>query len=111
VHHRESETFYIVSSEFEFSLPGQRIRAETGDVVYAPRGIPHCFRNVGQLPGKLLIVTEPAGFEHFLAEFATLPPDEPPDLQRMSEIAARHGLEFLPEIEPPPPADSAADRK
>lgn len=101
VHHRESETFYIIESEFEFSLPGRTIRAKPGDVVHAPKDVPHCFRNVGASQGKLLIVVQPSGFENFVVEFAALPPDAPPDLQKMAEIAARHGIEFLPAIEPP----------
>ena len=107
VHHRESETFYVVASDFEFSLPGRTIHAHPGDVVHAPKDVPHCFRNVGQSPGILLIVTQPSGFENFVAEFATLPHDAVPDFQKMSEIAARHGLEFLPAIEPPPATDSS----
>lgn len=69
--------------------------AAPGDVVFAPRDVPHTFRNVGPAPGRVVILVQPAGFEHFLEEFATLPPDQPPDFARMGAIAAKYGLEFV----------------
>lgn len=95
VHHREDETFYVIEGEFEFYAKGETIKAEAGSLVIAPRDIPHTFKNVGSTPGKMLILVRPAGFENFIAEFATLPYDQPPDVAKMAAIAAKYGLEFL----------------
>lgn len=95
VHHREEETFCIVKGELEFTIRGKTIRPQPGDVLIAPKDVPHVFRNIGQTPAKLMIVCRPAGFEHFVEEFAQVPPDGPPDFPRMAAIAARHGIEFV----------------
>lgn len=95
VHHREEETFYILEGSFVFHLGDRRIMAGQGSVLVAPKGVPHRFANVGSTPGRLLIIVRPAGFEHFIREFATLPPDQPPDLAKMKAIGDKYGLEFL----------------
>jgi quercetin dioxygenase-like cupin family protein len=95
-HANESETFYIVEGDFEFEMDGQRVQASTGDFLVAPRGVPHQFKNVGNEPGKLLIVCQPAGFEGFVEAFAQIPVDQPPDPAKMAEIGTRFGIEFLP---------------
>ena len=62
VHHRESETFYVLEGEFEFQVGDEKTMATTGDFLLAPPHVPHRFRNVSDLSGKLLIVCQPAGF-------------------------------------------------
>jgi hypothetical protein len=62
-----------------------------------PIGVPHTFRNIGPTPGKLLITCRPAGFEHFIAEFAQIPVDLPPDIPRMIAIGQKYGIEFVPQ--------------
>jgi quercetin dioxygenase-like cupin family protein len=95
VHHREDEAFYIVEGEFEFRVGDREVRAITGSFLWAPRDIPHRFRNVGPATGKLLIVVRPAGFERFIEEFSRLPPDVPPDPKAMRAVAQKHVLEFV----------------
>lgn len=94
VHHRESETFYILEGEFEFEVDGAKFTASEGATLFAPMGVPHQFKNTTDQPGKILVVCQPAGFEHFIKEFATIPVDVPPDPVQMAAIAAKHGVEF-----------------
>ena len=98
VHHRESETFYILEGEFEFEVDGAKSTASPGRMLFAPMGIPHQFRNTTAQPGKILIVCQPAGFENFIREFATIPVDVPPDPAQMAAIGAKYGIEFLPPV-------------
>jgi quercetin dioxygenase-like cupin family protein len=95
VHHREDELFYIVDGTFEFYVEGKTIRAETGATVLAPRDIPHRFQNVGDTPGKLLILVQPGGVENFFAEFAQFDPDAHPDLDSVKAVALKYGMEIL----------------
>ena len=95
VHHREEETFYVLEGQFEFKVGDQLVSAGTGAFLIAPKDVPHTFRNVGATPGRLIIMITPGGFERFIEEFATLPTDRPPDVVKMAEMGARHGLEFL----------------
>ena len=96
VHTRESETFYVLEGDFEFEVDGQKTNASPGAFLIAPPNLPHSFRNVSDRPGKLLVVVQPGGFEEFIEKFASLPTDQPPDMAKMAEIGAEHGLTFLP---------------
>jgi quercetin dioxygenase-like cupin family protein len=102
VHTREDEWFYVVDGELTFWVGGTVVEAPAGSFVYGPRGVPHTFV-VSSEQARFLLVTEPAGFEAFVralgepARRLEIPPapTEPPDLARLAEIAAAHGLEIL----------------
>jgi len=96
VHHREDETFYVLEGEFEFVCGGERMRGGPGAVVRLPRDVPHSFKNVSDIPGRVLVTMTPAGFEGFFAEVGSLRPEQQGDFSRVGELAARYGLEFLP---------------
>jgi quercetin dioxygenase-like cupin family protein len=44
VHHASDETFYILEGAMRFLIGDQLHDAGPGDVVFAPRGIPHAFK-------------------------------------------------------------------
>jgi len=101
IHHREDETFQILEGEYEFMVGGKTIPAKAGTTLFAPRGIPHTYRYLGQTPGRLMCVITPAGFEGFFEEIGALNPAQQQDVPRVLEIAKKYGLEILP---PPPGA-------
>jgi quercetin dioxygenase-like cupin family protein len=102
VHRREDEWFYVIDGELTFWVGGQVIDAPAGSFVYGPRDVPHTFV-VSSEQARFLLVTEPgdfAGFVHALAEPAQrveIPPapTEPPDVARMTAVAAEYGVEIL----------------
>lgn len=96
LHHREDETFQILEGEYEFMVGGKTILATPGTTLFAPRGIPHTYRYVGQGTGRLMCVITPAGFEGFFEEIGAMSLPEQQNLQRVLEIAKRFGLEILP---------------
>lgn len=96
IHHREDETFQILEGEYEFVVGGQKIAAQAGDTLFAPRGIPHTYRCAGQRSGKLMVTLTPSGFEKFFEEIGAMTPEEQQNIPRVVEIAAGYGLEFLP---------------
>ena len=98
IHHREDETFQILEGEYEFMVGGKTIPAKPGTTLFAPRGIPHTYRYLGQTPGRLMCVITPAGFEGFFEEIGALSPQLQQDIPRVLEIGKKYGLEF-----PPPP--------
>ena len=95
IHHREDETFQVLEGEYEFMCEGKTFTARKGATVYAPRGIPHTYRYVGQTPGRLMVTITPAGFEGFFEEIGALGPQEQ-EVPRVIEIGKKYGLEFLP---------------
>src|SRR5262245_38815696 len=56
IHHREDETFQILKGEYEFSVAGKTFVAKEGTTIFAPRGVPHTYRYVGQAPWRLMCV-------------------------------------------------------
>ena len=86
VHQREDENFYIVEGDYLFEVDGRRIELHAGDFAWAPRGVPHCFQNIGSAIGRMLITVEPAGIEDFFGEIAAIPG---PPIQPRSRRLAR----------------------
>lgn len=95
IHHREDETFQVLEGEFEFTCGGKTFTARKGATIFAPRGVPHHYRNIDQKPGRLLVTLTPAGFEEFFEEVGALTPQQQ-EIPRVIEIGKKYGLEFLP---------------
>jgi quercetin dioxygenase-like cupin family protein len=95
VHSREDETFYILEGLFEFRVGGQVILAEAGDFVYAPRLIPHVFRNVGSQTGQMLVTVTPAGLEEFFAESIQILKENPHDMDAVIALGKRYEMELV----------------
>jgi hypothetical protein len=69
-------------------------RLSTGGVAFVPRGTPHCFQNVGDAPGRMLIVYAPSGMERFFEQYAGLLPG-PVDPQKVTAVAEANWMEIL----------------
>ena len=95
-HTLEDESFYVIEGSAEFFRDRKWTAVSPGTVVFMPKNETHAFRNSGTTPLKMLITTMPSGFENFFAlcadEFAK--PGQP-DMQRIVEIAGRHGIHFV----------------
>src|SRR5215467_2326387 len=83
IHHREDETFQILEGDYEFKVDGNSFVAKKGTTIFAPRGIPHTYRYLGQAPGRLMCVITPAGFEGFFEAIAMLTPQQQQDIPRV----------------------------
>ena len=108
-HSREDESFYVLEGQFEFRIGerGERvILADPGSFVFAPRGIPHAFKNVGTTPGKFLVVVSPAGLEKFFDERTALgkeiPTTDPSYAARSKALNEKYGLEYSSDWSFPP---------
>jgi quercetin dioxygenase-like cupin family protein len=103
-HTREEEAFYVLEGEITFTVDSRKVVGTPGTFVQIPRGTPHAFRNETGSPARMLIQCSPAGFEKFMAEFATeLPsPDAPPippqpgEIEKLLSVAPRYGIVMLP---------------
>lgn len=94
VHHREDETYYIMSGEFLFEVGGRKHSLLQGATIFAPRDIPHRWANVATADSKMILVCTPRGFEKFLEDTATamMGKASPP---QMNEVMAKYGCEPL----------------
>lgn len=73
MHTREDEWFYILKGELTFEIGGKRIVAGPGTSVFAPREVPHAFRNFTNEMVETLCVVTPSGFEEFFSEVSRIP--------------------------------------
>lgn len=106
LHHTEDEAWYILEGEVTFYCGNDRFTVGTGGWIFLPKGIAHAFR-AGPSGARLLTFTSPSEFASFVraagepAPTRTVPPPAPLDVERLSALAARYGIEILG---PPPEA-------
>jgi quercetin dioxygenase-like cupin family protein len=63
VHEREDESWYVLEGELRFRLDDAIRDAPAGSFVFVPRGVAHCFQNVGDKPARILVMFTPSGME------------------------------------------------
>jgi quercetin dioxygenase-like cupin family protein len=102
----DDESFYVLEGELTFYLEGgQPIRASADSFVHLPGGVPHAFR-VNSETTRILNVTTAQHERFFRATSApaltrTIPPEAPPDIERIGAAAQEYGVGILG---PPPGA-------
>jgi len=99
-HVQEDEWWFVLEGRPSFLIGGRWREVPVGSSVFAPRDSLHTYKNVGDTPLRMLVNTAPSGFETFFkkseAEFQT---GGAPDMKRVREIGAEHGI-FFPTIAP-----------
>ena len=94
-HHHEDELWIVLDGQFRFKAGDAMLQASTGGMAFGPRGVPHCFQNIGQGPGRLLVVTTPSGLERFFHDFAAKSSGGLAGPEVLAEIGLAHGVEFI----------------
>jgi mannose-6-phosphate isomerase-like protein (cupin superfamily) len=96
IHHHQDEIFFFLEGEFEVEIAGTRSSVEPGDVAFIPRGTVHAFKNVGADAGRLRYVFSPSlTVEEMFREMFSAQGQGGLTISAMSEIALRHGQEFV----------------
>jgi quercetin dioxygenase-like cupin family protein len=93
-HTREDEWTYVLSGKVGVEVGGEVLLAGPGDLVLKPRRVPHAFWNPTDEPARLLEVITPGGFESYFEELGEILDAREPDLDRVGELAARHGMQL-----------------
>ena len=96
-HTQEDEWFYVLEGTVSFFSDGVwHAEMGAGGRIWCPRNSVHTFKNTGAAPLQMLVTSAPAGFEIFFGkcavEFARA---GGPDMARLVEIAAEHGIHFV----------------
>ena len=94
IHTREDELWYVLHGEFRFKAGEAMLSASTGGMAFGPRGVPHCFQNIGQTAGRLLVITTPSGSERFFEQIAELLPG-PVDAQTLAAVGHANWIDFV----------------
>lgn len=93
--HDADKMIYVVDGKFLLRNGDETIEAETGTMVYIPRGAVHNFKNIGTTAGKVLVTLTPAGHEDFLYELSQRLQTEAPSAKLMSEVGSKHQVEMV----------------
>ena len=91
-HLREDEVWYVIEGRFRFKAGDRLLRASTGGMAFGPRGVLHAFQNIGDTPGRLLIITTPSGVERFFEQAGKM--SQPVDPEELAEIGRANWVEF-----------------
>ncbi len=103
-HTLDEESFYVLEGTYEFRVGEVTIKAGQGDCVHIPRPLPHAFSNVGEKPGKMLVVISPGGLHetYFDEAWEAAPslrelPSEAaaPDFEKIGRALERAGMRMI----------------
>ena len=105
LHRGEDEVFHVVEGEFRVKVNDEEHRLGAGDVLLAPKGVPHTYRVESVQGGRVLAITARGDFERFVR--AVSRPAERPELpvpagapsadaiQALKVSAAKYGIEIV----------------
>jgi len=101
-HDREDEAFYVLRGELLIEFEGEPAphRVGPGGFFFGARHRRHAFRNVGDQPARVLVLSAPScGLDQMFAELdaATATAAGMPEIAKLVAIAAKYGVT----IEPP----------
>ncbi|MEK6703507.1 MAG: cupin domain-containing protein [Planctomycetota bacterium] len=98
-HTREDEFFHVVEGQLTLWVDGKTITLSAGQSIFAPRNIPHAFKNRSTGPIKFLVFCTPPVIEPFFDYGLSLPSGAPPSdeqiVQQIMALAPGFGLEIL----------------
>lgn len=102
VHHRESETHFVLEGILRIHIPGRSVELHPGDAFCTPRGVPQMYQVVSDT-ARWLLAMAPGGFDELVtsmsepAERDEIPPGPHSGTKAVPpEDALRaHGLETL----------------
>jgi quercetin dioxygenase-like cupin family protein len=101
-HTKEDEWFLVQEGRIELWRDGVWTEVPAGTAIFLPRGIKHTYRNCGDTPLRMIVHAAPAGFDVFFERIAeAFHQPGGPNMARIAEIAAEHGIFFVP-----PPGDA-----
>ena len=100
--HDCDETVYVIDGLLRYHIGGEIFEGGPGSIFHIPAGVEEAFEPTSLL--KLIGVYHGGSMDKFFAEAGEpaktrevpAPPTTPPDVERLAEIGARHGLRLIP---------------
>jgi quercetin dioxygenase-like cupin family protein len=96
IHTDAAETIHVLAGEFEMTVAGESERLGPGRSVHISAGVVHAGGNVGDTPGRRLVIFSPGGMEELFRELGTASAEERIDTAAALDAATRHGWRFVP---------------
>ena len=104
VHRNEDEIFHLLAGRMTFEIDGKRMTLEAGDVVLAPRGVPHRFLVESEGGAHWLTIMRGADFENLvkavsssstLSEPLPVSHPEPAEIAALTSACAANGIDIV----------------
>jgi mannose-6-phosphate isomerase-like protein (cupin superfamily) len=95
VHEHEDELFYVLEGEHVVEVGDDEFHVGPGDLVFAPRGVPHAQRRVVPRQGRHLVMVSPAGFEGFFRELSAAEADGSIGPEVYARVSEKYGITWL----------------
>src|SRR5678815_1311573 len=89
--HPWDESFFVIKGEIDFGIGPESTTALPGTLVHLPAGTVHWFR-FGKGGAEMVSMTSRLGASKFFAETAREVAPVDPDLAKLAQVGARHGL-------------------
>lgn len=97
MHTLEDEAFFVLDGEVEITIGDEVMIVKAGSTVFAPRGIKHRFRGHGDRNAKMVMFVTGSNFEKFYARYEEEMNRPEPDMAKIMQISAEHGLHMYPD--------------
>jgi len=89
--HPWDESFFVMKGQIAFGIGAESTTASPGTLVHLPAGTVHWFR-FGRGGGEMLSMTSRLGASKMFTDLAREVAPVNPDLGKLAEVGARHGL-------------------
>ncbi|MEQ0560992.1 cupin domain-containing protein [Amycolatopsis sp. NEAU-NG30] len=97
-HFEADECLYVLDGELGIDFDDESHVAGKGAFVVLPHGVPHALRAVSQPPPRVLQISSPGGWEHYLEDLIEAGPavltDGRLDPVKINPVAARHAIAY-----------------
>ena len=94
--HNWDEAYYVLEGDIDFEIDGERVRISNGDFARLPANTVHGFKGASPAGARVLIFAQPAHTSEFFEQLNDEVRSLPDDLDKLPEIASRHGIEMMP---------------
>jgi quercetin dioxygenase-like cupin family protein len=104
VHKTQDEVFHILRGRLRFEVGGKTFIGQAGDILTAPKGVPHRFIVESPDGAHGFTITTGKDFENFVTESSplllmevrgALPPPTEKDLEIVAKAAANNNIDLL----------------
>ena len=95
VHEKEDEYVTLLEGEIEVTLGDQTMKAVPGVKALLPRGIPHGFTNIGDIPCRLSVVILPGQFDNYFVELVELYKNGEPPAEKVDALSEKYEIKYL----------------
>ena len=110
-HRNEDELFYVLDGEVTFWCDGSERAFTRGGTAWLPRRMPHTFSVSPDGPARMFNTHTGPQFEAMVEELGEPtqqlrlpdppdPSDDPPDVDALAQVFARHGIDLIPAAPP-----------